>query len=354
MSLRRLAFATLATAGLGSLTACTGSGMSAFGWKTDYKPSLGVEYKPGSADTATIHGQTPFASMPRAHVEATPGPMTQEPVTNTTTPTLARTPGTVVPLGSKQAISEPQAVPTDVMQVPTSVPATPLRPAPLQLPEPPLLAALRAHLAGTPDVAHDSLRTLDRPKFELLQPLLPAVVRLSQIDLNRPDPQEVANLASRFEDTAVALARRAPLGIDKAVFCRSVKTFGHYDPIPTVDGNPAPIKSGDITILYVEIANAPCERVEQNGHDGYITRLACSLELRDAEGRPIEMTDRSRKTVPALTETKHDFSRSPLRDYFMLFWFAAPARPGIYSVTFTVRDSLGGREVSRRIPFRVQ
>jgi hypothetical protein len=102
--------------------------------------------------------------------------------------------------------------------------------------------------------------------------------------------------------------------------------------------------------LYVEVRNAP----SVPGDDGYVTQLACTLQVRDAAGAVVELTDQSRRSVPALAETKRDVTRSPVRDYFLLFRFPVPARPGSYTVAVEVRDPATGRTVSRTLPLRVQ
>jgi hypothetical protein len=268
---------------------------------------------------------------------------------------IPRVPGDTIALIEPKRTTpppEPMSSPPIVPQPLTPlIPVVPAHSLPV---DPPLVAAVRALIEGHPEAVAEHLRGLDVPNQEFLIPLLPSVVRAGQVNWNQLDPNEAASLTGQFDRAKLMLAKRASLTIDKAVFCRSVKNFGHYDPIPVADGESATFKPSDITILYVEIGNAPSEPTSQNGVEGHLTRLACSLELRDSDGKIIELTDRAKRQVSSLQETKNDFSRSPLRDYFMLFWFAAPSRPGQYSVKFSVRDPVGGREVSRRVPFRVQ
>ena len=77
--------------------------------------------------------------------------------------------------------------------------------------------------------------------------------------------------------------------------------------------------------------------------DGFVTELACTLQVTDAGGAVVPLMDRNRRLVPALTDTKRDFTRSPIRDYFLLFRFPIPDRPGEYTVTVKVLDPAGGR-----------
>ena len=353
MALRRIVYRFLTLSACGSLPACTlntGS-MGGFASSRQQEPTSRFAIDV-STTKPTVRATTQFASMIRRPTE--PG-TTNEPleVPSPSTSLANAAPGTTIALSQVKEPIGPR--PPEVLP-PEEVTPTPLLPpmmTSMNL-EPPLLAAVRAHLAGRPELAEEQLRSLDKQNRELLIQLLPAVTKVAQVNISQTDPKESAVLADQFDKAASVFARRASLSIEKAIFCRSVKTFGHYDSVPYVDGVPAPFKAGDIYILYVEIGNVPCEPVEQNGSGGYSTRLACSLELRDAEGQLIELTDRSRRQVPSLSETKNDVSRSPIRDYFMLFWFAAPSRAGQYSVKFTVRDPAGGREISRRIPFKVQ
>ena len=280
----------------------------------------------------------------------------------------------VVPVPVKTDFGEYPSVPGETIPLNPTLPPIPVESTPIQEPtapelprvpqtvtiaavpltDPPLVAALRAQLEGRTEQVAQHLKQLEQPNQDLVFALLPALTKSATMNLNQPEPHESAQLVSQIDRVSAVLAKRASLTIDKAVFCRSVKNFGHFDPHPLQDGMPEAFRRGEIYILYVEIGNVPCETASQNGIEGYLTRLNCTLELRDLEGKIIELTDRSRKQVSALQETKNDFSRSPLRDYFMLFWFAAPSRAGQYSVKFTVRDASGGREVSRRVPFRVQ
>ena len=49
-----------------------------------------------------------------------------------------------------------------------------------------------------------------------------------------------------------------------------------------------------------------------------------------------------------------DFSRSPVRDYFLKYRFPVPPLPGAYTVTVEVRDATGQRTArSRPVEFRV-
>jgi hypothetical protein len=97
----------------------------------------------------------------------------------------------------------------------------------------------------------------------------------------------------------------------------------------------------------------PCTPASQNGLEGYLTRLNCTLQLRDTANKVLELTGKNGQHTTELVESKVDFSRSPLKDYFMLFWFAAPNKPGKYVVNFKIRDPNTAREISKSEPFWV-
>jgi hypothetical protein len=225
-----------------------------------------------------------------------------------------------------------------------------LAPPPLKVvKEEPLMAAVRAYLDHKPEQAVEHLKDLDRPNQDLMLQLIPALVRASQTNFANLNPHDAGMLAGQFESVANTFARRASLTIEKTAFCRSVKNFGHYEPLPANTR----FKPGEICILYVELGNVPCMPTVQNGVEGYLTRLNCTLQLRDTNEKVLELTDRNGQQTSELAENKVDFSRSPLKDYFMLFWFAAPSKPGRYVVNFKVRDPNTGREISKSEPFFV-
>ena len=231
-------------------------------------------------------------------------------------------------------------------------PPDPPGPLPIATPsDPPLVRIVRAYLDGQPDVAIQLIRTLDPATQDLLQQLVPAVVQASQMNLGRAGPLEVMVLSGRLDKAAAGLAAKAPLMIERVYFCEDIKSFGHYWPL----ANQQVLKPGRITQLYTEVRNVPSEPVvDPNEGEGFVTKLVRSIELRDAAGAVIELTDRHGKRWPKIQDTKQDFSRSPLRDYCVLFQFDTPKKPGTYTVTVELRDPQSGRAVSKPTTFRVQ
>lgn len=257
-------------------------------------------------------------------------------------PTRPPTPDSYTALTGSTVPVHP-AAPKELMSLP---PLAPLPPSVIPTNDPPLVAAVRAYLDGKPDAAVKHLEALDKPNQELMLQLIPAVVRASQLDLPNASPTEIGMLAEQLREPAEALASRAPLVLDRVCFCRWVKNFGRYEPLP----DRHVFRAGSLAELYVEVRNAPSVAVNSSTEgDGYVTRLACTLRVTDAAGNIVPLTDRNRHAVPALTETKRDFTRSPIRDYFLLFRFPVPVQPGSYDVTVKVHDPAGGREVTRTL-----
>lgn len=281
-----------------------------------------------------------------------PAPAPTVPTSGTEFGTLPRAPGERIPLREEPSTSNslPVAAQTPVPpknETPAPFPAVPVAP----VVDPPLVSAMRAFLDNRPEQAREHLKALDKPNQELMLQLIPAIVRASQMNLSTASPTEMGVLAGQLEGPVASLAARSPLYLDKTCFCKAVKNFGRYDPLP----DRSAFKPGSIAGLYVEVRNAPSEPVPNSPDgEGYVTRLACSLQIRDPAGNPVEQLDRNRKRVPTLQEMKQDYTRSPIRDYFLVFWFEAPTRPGAYTITFEIQDPATGRAVSKTMPFRVQ
>lgn len=219
-------------------------------------------------------------------------------------------------------------------------------------PDDPLVAVLKAHLEGRPDAALPLMSGFDKPNQDLLVQLMPALVKASKVNPASADPKELAAIAGPFAAAANLLNKRAPLTIDKAVFCRSVTNFGRYDPL----AQNAVLRPGTTNIIYFEIGNVASEPTNQNGVDGYLTKLLCTWQIRDGNDRPLILIGKSKESKDERLQQidpKMDFSLSPLRDYYLQLVFNAPLTPGNYSVHFKVRDSITGREVARSLPFRV-
>ena len=217
----------------------------------------------------------------------------------------------------------------------------------------PLTAALADFQANRPDAAVKHLEAFDKPNQELLLQLIPTLVQVSRLNLMQPDAEETATLAKQFESAAAIIAKRARLTIRKAIICDSVKSFGLYTPV--VD--PQTLLRGTRYLLYIEVGNVPNVSTQlKDGYEWYQTKLDCSMQVKDDTGTPLEIVnikkkDEGPKTV--LKETKSELTRTAIHDYYIRSDLDTPSRPGLYSVSFEVRDPRTGQSISKSITFRV-
>lgn len=220
------------------------------------------------------------------------------------------------------------------------------------VPDPPLLAAMRAYVENRPDDAIRHLEKLDRPNQEFALAVMPVLARGASINLAAPDPQEAGHLADQLNAAAAKLEVKAALRVEKVAFCKKISGFGRYDPWPTAQ----PYRPGDLAQLYVEVRHIGSTPTTGSAGEGYVSRAVVSLEVRDAKGTVVEQTDPAdfRQRVPVARWEHNEPSRSPVRDYYQPYRIRIPANPGVYTVTVEVRDPASGRAArSQPAEFRV-
>lgn len=288
-------------------------------------------------------------------VDTLPMQVTQSPPGATDFAAYPRRPGEHVPLRpdvpdvpvvtgrSADDSSEP-------LPLPKVIDAPPLQPAPP--PDPPFVAAVREYANDRPDRAVEHLKALEPVNQELLLQLIPVVVRAGQAPLSKASPHDVGVMAAELESAHASLANKIPLFVEKACFCRDVKNYGRYVPFPERHA----FQPGRLILLYTEVRNAPSEpATAPTGVEGYVTRLAWALQIRDAAGNVVPLPGgEARPSVPELQGTKEEFARSPMKDYFLTLQLTVPPKSGAYTVRFEVRDPKTGRAVSKTMPLRVQ
>jgi hypothetical protein len=265
-------------------------------------------------------------------------------------------PGEVVPTRSYPA--DPKAPPAapdaDPLPVPPPTPDAllaaarggdpgpfPVLPAPTA--DPPLLAAVRAYVENRPEEAIKHLEKLDRPNQEFALAVLPALARGAAMNHAAPDPQEAGIVAEQLTAAAAKLEAKAPLRIEKVVFCKSLDGFGRYEPWPET----RPYRPGDLAVLYVEVrhlAGVPTK-------DGIRVRADVSLQVRDSGQKLVEQMDpdNPKRRVTAVAWAHDHVFRSPPRDYHLPYRLVVPATPGVYTITVEVREPGTGR-VARSQP----
>src|SRR5262245_15061299 len=151
-------------------------------------------------------------------------------------------PGQTVAINIKMPEPPPAKDSTDTTaQKPLVAPGMPIPPpdpAPLQLAgvrsglqEPPLLAAVRAHIENRPERAIEAIGALAQPNQDFVLAVLPILVRGATADLVG-DPSTLAEMVDQLRAAAARLESRAALRVGAALFCREVWAFGRYDPWP--------------------------------------------------------------------------------------------------------------------------
>jgi hypothetical protein len=203
-------------------------------------------------------------------------------------------------------------------------------------PDGPLVAALRAHLDNQFAAAVGHLSTFERPNQELLLLLLPLIDTARTTDLTGRDPRAAAALAKQLDTVVDLVNKSAPLEIRTTAFVHKVVQYGVYHPLPANHK----FLPGGIGLLYAEIDRVPSEpAVMASGEAGHVSRLSGSLQLKDAMGRVVELYDIEKgKMVAELPFVRADFTRSPVRDFFLKIEFPVPEKAGRYSLTLEIRD----------------
>lgn len=254
----------------------------------------------------------------------------------------------VAPKASLLPADEPPNPIVPPAPVPAPQQASATEPSPLQYsgileprergprPDGPLVAALRAHMDSQYGAAVSHLSTFDKPNQELLLLLLPLLDAARSTDLTGREPKAAGDLARQVDAVSELVNRAAPLDIRTTAFVYKVVQYGVYEPLP-----PGYRFMGNgMGLLYAEIdraASAPA--VQSNGEAGYVTKLEGSIQLKDAAGRVVNLYDvETGKMVPELPFKRADFTRSPVRDFFLKVEFPVPEKAGKYSLILEIHD----------------
>jgi hypothetical protein len=229
---------------------------------------------------------------------------------------------------------EPLLPPTKVGEAEVKAPA-----------EPPLLTALRCYLDKRPAEAVHLLEGYDKTSQDLLLCLLPLTARLTEGGLRDAKPQEVAVLLDQLDGLAVPLRTRAPLTIDKLYYCRLIKSFGDYDPLP----EDHVFHPDDEVHVYVELRNfGSVKREAGPGQSTYVTPLYSSAVIYDQDDKKVWRQD------IVFLRDKPDESRSLRHDYFDHCRFWVPKiPPGTYKLKILVRDETTQRTTQESLKFCV-
>jgi hypothetical protein len=204
-------------------------------------------------------------------------------------------------------------------------------------------------LDGRPGAASEVLQRCDPVSREVVLTLLQIAAPLGDGGLDHASPQDTVALLEQVNKLQATLRQRAPLVIEKMCFCREIRDFGRYYPLPAdyafqtgSDGLP-----GELVQVYVEVRNVAC-RPKGNGFE---TALKGHVEIHDFRGKVVWQHD---------FDNRPDRSRTPLQDNYVEFHFNVPSglpADSAYTLWVYVKDveEEGVVKVARRsLDFRVR
>lgn len=193
------------------------------------------------------------------------------------------------------------------------------------------------------------LRAYDEATQEFFMRIGPMLALVAKKSIVNMSAQEIAVLKVQVKGLDESLRTRCELLVTKMVFCKRISGFADYTPLPAnhaflakTDNRP-----GDQVQLYVELKNFASKQIKEGD---YLTKLACSLELKDMHGQKVwsHTFDKA--------ETTHRKSAC-VNDYHGNYSFYVPALPtGTYQLTIQIVDETipEHRRVAREsLAFRV-
>jgi hypothetical protein len=254
---------------------------------------------------------------------------------------VARSPAAVSPGVTLPAeMVEPPGLPPEPLPIQSDFPALALPDQKAKAEEPALLVALRSYLNQRPEQAAVVLERYPEPNRELLLGLLPLAVRLAEGSLRQAGPHEVAVLLEQLRSLVTPLRALAGLSIEKMCFCKQIKNYGVYEPLP----EDHPFRPGEYIQLYAELRNFSSEWCEPF----YVTRLTSEVEIRDYEGHTVLRQGFKDQERP-------DRSQTLRHDYFNNYHFCIPASipPGRYTLWLHVTDVPTKRTAKRSLDLRI-
>jgi hypothetical protein len=275
-----------------------------------------------------------------------PSPKQLEPQTKLPLPPVEKlgSTGEVTQASERRDIERPTR-PTSPEETPATEPTAPaeLPPAALAAQSFPLVEALRCILEERHQEALRHLQAYDGPTQEIFLQLLPTLAALAQKRIDQLAPQDAGVLYEQLQGLLVSLRPRTELSIDNLAFCRTIKGYGNYEPLPA---DHAFVAEGEIMSVYFEVRNFASESKDA----GYRTHLPSTLEIRDAQGNVRQSYSNPFDQQPQRSQTR-------LHDYCNRYFFLVPKlEPGVYQLTLQVVDETVPelRRVARKsLEFRV-
>jgi hypothetical protein len=196
--------------------------------------------------------------------------------------------------------------------------------------EEPLLLALRLYRQQQPALALEQLRKYDPSTRKLLALLLPLAARVSDIPLAKARAQELAVTLNPIEALIQELRSKAALTIENPCFCRIIKTFGEYEPLPEEHA----FRYGDPVQVYLELHNLTTRR---NGphHETILTK---TVRIYDSQRLPAGGKHPPDVLIQLPVQVHQ--SRIPHRDWYLNCSFYVPPNlpVGTYTLKIDIQD----------------
>jgi hypothetical protein len=226
-----------------------------------------------------------------------------------------------------------------------------------------ILAAFKALQENLPEEeVRRCLEKVEGGKVDLLLQLLRLSARLSEPgQADRLADKDAAALLQLVDNLAATLRLRAPLLVPKVCFCRKIKAFGLYDPLPPNPRFEAGVDRlrlpGERVLVYVEVRNFAnrdlgrhmfqtsltprleiyeCRLMRRRGEPGEADSAA-EAPGQGLEGRPTVVINQFR------SRNEDSYSLTPRNELILGLEFNIPhgMPPGSYLLRVEVRDDIG-------------
>ena len=213
--------------------------------------------------------------------------------------------------------------------------------APLSRPEAPSVRVLRALLDHhSEEEINEQLRGYDPITREAMLVLLTSIAQLQQNGgVERMSPRDLAVCTDHLNTLTTSLRGRAQLILERLCFCRCIKNFGDYVPLPPEH---AVYQPGEVAHIYVQVRNISSRRLR----DKYVTVLKGRFEIFDENSRD------KPPTITWASPPRQDVSASPRQDYYINFRFQVPPNcpAGLYTMHIFVEDWTDAPPEAKEVP----
>ena len=211
--------------------------------------------------------------------------------------------------------------------------------ASLTRPEAPSVQVLRALLDRRPEEEiNEPLKAYGPFTRDAFLVLTTSLAQLQQNGgVEGMSPQELAVCSDRLSTLTASLRSRAQLILERMCFCRSIKNFGDYAPLPPEQ---VIFQPGEAAHVYVQVRNISSRRQREK----YVTVFKVRCEIFDENSR-------DKPPITWVSQLREDISTSPRQDYYINFHFWVPNCPaGMYTMRIVVEDWTDAPPESKQVP----